>query len=81
MEEDIVGLHVTMHNVILIEHLEGLEELFENEHGLLFWEFDLFGKEVFKCTTIAVFVNEIKVIGCFKHVVVPDDVRVLFDVS
>lgn len=43
MEEDIIGLHVSVHDVVLVKDLEGLEELFEDEKCLRFCEFGLFG--------------------------------------
>ena len=42
MEEDVVRLHVAVHDVVLVKHLEGLQQLLQNEHGLLLGKFNLF---------------------------------------
>jgi hypothetical protein len=34
MEEDVVGLHVAVHDVVLVEDLEGLKQLFEDEESV-----------------------------------------------
>lgn len=34
MKEYIVGFHVSVHDVVLIQYLEGLEELFEDKQGI-----------------------------------------------
>lgn len=41
MEKDVVGLEIPMHDVILVENLEGFEKLLENQQGRLFGEFPL----------------------------------------
>jgi hypothetical protein len=36
MKENIVGLHIAVHDVVLVEHLEGFKQLLEYEQGILF---------------------------------------------
>jgi hypothetical protein len=81
MEKYVVRLEISVHDVVLVQYLEGFEELFENQEGRLFREFSLSGKQTLQSTSIAVLVNEVKIIGCFEHVEVADDVLVDFDVG
>lgn len=81
MEKYVVRLEISVHDVVLVQYLEGFEELFENQEGGLFREFSLSGKQTLQSTSIAVLVNEVKIIGCFEHVEVADDVLVDFDVG
>ena len=81
MKEDIIGLHITMHNIILIQNLKGLEELLEDKQCVLFWQFPLFGEQALQSASVAVFVDKIEIIGSFEHVVVLDDVGVRLDVG
>lgn len=70
-----------MHDVILVEHLKGLKQLFENEQGLFFGEDALPFEDAFESSAVAVFVDEIEIVGSFEHVNILDDVVVLFDVG
>lgn len=81
MEKYVVRLEISVHDVVLVQYLEGFEELFENQEGGLFREFSLSGKQTLQSTSIAVLVNEVKIIGCFEHVEVADDVLVDFNVG
>lgn len=81
MKEYIVRFHVAVHDVVFIEDLEGLEELFEDEQSIGFWEFDLLGEEILEGTTVAVLIDKVEIVGCFEHVVVLDDIGVAFYVG
>ncbi len=81
MKEYIVRFHVTVHDVVFIEDLEGLEELFEDEQSIGFWELDLLGEEVLEGATVAVLIDKVEIVGCFEHVVVLDDIGVAFYVG
>lgn len=81
MKEYIVRFHVTVHDVVFIEDLEGLEELFEDEQSIGFWEFDLLGEEVLEGATVAVLIDKVEIVGCFEHVVVLDYIGVAFYVG
>lgn len=81
VEEDVVGLHVAVHDVVLVEDLEGLKHLLEDEEGLLLGELLLLGEESLEGAAVAVLVDEVEVVGGLEHVVVADDVRVDFDVA
>lgn len=81
MKEYIVRFHVAVHDVVFIEDLEGLEELFEDEQSIGFWELDLLGEEVLEGATVAVLIDKVEIVGCFEHVVVLDDIGVAFYVG
>ena len=81
MEEDIVRLHVAVHDVVLVKHLEGLQQLFQNEHGLLLGKFDLFGQQILQGPSVAVLVNEVEVVAGLQHVKVANYVRVMLDIG
>jgi hypothetical protein len=70
-----------MHDIVLVEYFEGVEQLLENEKTFFFSELSFFADESLEGASIAEFVNEVEVIGGFEHVVVLDDVVVVLDVS
>lgn len=63
-----------MHYIVLIEHFEGVKQLFEVGEGLWLWELHLTFKKVIEGASIAVFVDEVEVISCPKHLNELDDV-------
>ena len=81
MEENIIRFHIAMHDVIFIENLKRFQKLLKDEQRILFWQFDLFWKKTFKSTTVAVLINKIKIIACFEHVVVSDDIWVSLNIG
>lgn len=81
MEEDVIGFEISMHDVVLVEDLEGFKELFEDEECFPLFEGVLFSEEAFKGAPIAILVDKVEVILCFEHIVVGDDMFVLFDVG
>lgn len=68
-----------MHDVILIQALEGIDELLEDEQGLLFGD-DSLPQLALQGASVAILVHEIEVVGSLEHVDVLYDVLVLFDV-
>jgi len=42
MEKYVVWLHVSVHDVVLVKHLEGFQQLLEDEESILFRKFSLF---------------------------------------
>jgi hypothetical protein len=76
MEENIIGLHVPVHDVVLVENLEGIEQLLEDEESFSLSELLLLGEQVLESAPIAIFVNEVEVVGCLEHVVVANDMLV-----
>lgn len=70
-----------MHDVVLVQDLKGLKELFEDEKCVGFGKFTLLGQQVFEGASVAVLVDEIEVIGGFEHVKIFDDVGMSFDVG
>ena len=81
VEEDVIGLEVPMHDVVLVEDLEGFEELFEDEEGFFFLEGVFLPEEPLQSAAVAVLVDEVEVVLGFEHVVVGDDVFVFLDVG
>ena len=70
-----------MHNIVLVEHLEGINKLFEDEQSLFFCDDFVLPKETLKCTPVAVLIYEVEIVGCFKHIDVLDDVLILLDIG
>ena len=81
MEEYVIRLHIPVHDVVFVEYLEGLEELPENEEGLLLGKLALLGEEIFQCASITKLVNEVEVVACLEHVIVFDDVGMRLDIG
>ena len=70
-----------MHDVVLVENLEGLEQLLINKQSLLFWKHTLLFEHTFQSTAVAIFVDKVEIVRSFEHVNVLDDVFMLFDVG
>ena len=70
-----------MHDIVFIEYLEGIDELLEDEECLFFGDDPFFAEHAFESAAVAVFVDEVEVVGCFEHVDVLDDVFIFFDVG
>jgi hypothetical protein len=70
-----------MHNVVLVEHLEGFDELFEDEEGLSFGNDAILAEHALESTSVAVLVDEVEIVGRLEHVDVFDDMFVLLDVG
>ena len=66
-----------MHDVVLIELLERLEQLPKDHQRLLLLQHLLLLKQRFQCPAIAVLIHEVKVIGSLEGLDEPDDVVVL----
>jgi len=70
-----------MHNVVFIKNLKCINELFEYQQSLLLRKSPLFPQQSLECTSIAVLINKVEVIGSFKHINILDDMLMFFDVS
>jgi len=70
-----------VHNVIFVEYLKGIDELFEDEQGLFFGYNSIFPEHAFECASVAVFIDEVEVIGSLEHVYVLDNVLIFFDIG
>ena len=70
-----------MHDVVFVEYLEGVYELFEDEECLSFWNDSLFPEESFKGASIAVLIDEVEVVRGFEHVDILDDMLIFFDIG
>jgi len=63
-----------MHYVAAGEYFKSLDHLFEISKCSLLWEGSLLLHEFIKCSSIAIFIDEIEVIGCFEHIDVLNNV-------
>lgn len=70
-----------MHNVVLVEHLEGLDELFEDQEGLPFGNDAILAEHALEGASVAVLVDEVEVVGRLEHVDILDYMLVLLDVG
>ncbi len=70
-----------MHDVVFVEYLEGVDELFEDEEGLLFRDVFVLPEHSLEGATVTELVDEVEVVGGFEHVDVLYDVLVLLDVG
>jgi len=62
-----------MHNIMLVEHAKGLHDLSKVAEGCPFRQLALLLQHLFKSTTVAVLVDKVKIVDCFEHIVVFDD--------
>lgn len=69
-----------MHDVVLIEYLKSIDELFEDQKCFLFGYHFVFAKYAFESAAVAVLINEVEVVGCFEHVDILDNMLVFLDV-
>jgi hypothetical protein len=80
MEEEILRLEVAMHDVVLIENPEGIDDLGEVDEGCTFGETTLLFEKFLKGTAVAELIDKVEVIDCFEHIEVLDDVLAGFEV-
>jgi hypothetical protein len=79
MKQNVVGFDITMHNISPRKHLEGFYHLPKEEKCPLFWEGAFFLHELIHGASVAVLVDEVKVIGSLEHIDVFDDVRAVLE--
>lgn len=73
MKENIVGFEISMHDAVLIEHLECLKQLPKDFECTLLRQFSLLLKERLKGLAVAVVVDEVEVVGSLQHLHVAND--------
>ena len=74
MDKDVLRLDVPVYDAVLVQNLEGLEQLLEVAQGLALREL-LFGLENrIKSPSVAVVVHEVVVVGGLEHLEVLHDV-------
>jgi len=81
VKEDVVGLKVPVHDVVLIEDLKGIDELFEDEESLFFRDDSIFPENAFEGASVAVLVDKVEVVGSLEHVDILDDMLVFLNVG
>lgn len=74
MDQNIIGLDVSMHDVGSGEHLEGLDDLPEVDEGALFGEGSLLLDKFVERAPVAELIDEVEVVGSLEHVDILDDV-------
>lgn len=66
-----------MHNMLHIKNMKGIDHHFEDGEGLLFLKAPLFDEDIFESASLAVFEDEVHVIGGLQLAVVLDEVGAL----
>jgi hypothetical protein len=74
VEEYIIRLKISVHDVVFIENLESLKKLFEDKESLFFLDNLLFSKHALESSPIAILVDKVKIVLSLEHVIVSDDV-------
>lgn len=74
VHEDVVRFQIAVHDVLTVQDLKCFEQLAQVVKGPLFRQGALPFEEHIESSAIAVLVDKVKVIGCFEHVDVLDDV-------
>lgn len=72
MDEYIFGLQIPVHDIVSIEHPEGLENLAQEPVGLGLGETAVFLDHLVEGAAIAELVNKIIIVGGFEHIDVGD---------
>lgn len=65
-KENVIGLEIPVHDVVLIEFFERLQQLPEDDECFLLPEGFLFLEEGLEGAAIAVLIYEVEVVGCFE---------------
>jgi len=68
MHKDVIWLYISMHYIASRENFEGFNNLSEISKSSFLREGSFFLHEFVKCSSVAVFVDKIKVIGSFEHI-------------
>lgn len=77
MHEDIGQFEVPVHNLVLDDGLEGVENLDKKLDGLFFGDGFVLLEVLLKIALVAVLEDEIEIIGSFLYIVQPDDVFII----
>ncbi len=70
-----------MHDIVLVKHLKSLDELFEDEQGLLLDNEFILPELGLEGSPVAELIDEVEVVGSLEHVDVLDDMIVFLDIS
>ena len=68
MDKDVVRFNISMHNIAARQYFECLNHLPKEKKASFFRERSFFLHQLVHCSTVAVLVDKVKVIGSFKHV-------------
>ena len=77
MNQYIFWFQVSVHDVMPTENFETFQDLPQESDGFGLGKKSIFVYQFVECSPIAEFVNEIKIIRCFKHIDIVDDVLAL----
>jgi hypothetical protein len=79
MKEYVIRFEIPVHDVVLVQDFEGLQQLSENLESSAFGEVPLLFQQRLQRLAVAELVDEVEVIGCFEHLDVTDDELVRLD--
>jgi hypothetical protein len=79
VHQDIIGLEVSVHDVIFWKDLKSLHHLTEIDKSSFFREGPFFLHEFVKSSPITEFIDEVKVVDGLQYINVPDDVGTVLD--
>jgi hypothetical protein len=74
VDEYVSRFQVSVDDAIFDEMEKTIEDVGEEFERLLFWEYFLFGNHFVEIATIAEFLDDVVVIGCFHNIVEADDI-------
>lgn len=74
VKKDVVGFEIPMHDVVLVENFEGLQQLSKYLHSLRLGEPALLFEPGIEGFPVAILVDKVEVVGSLQHLYKPDDV-------
>lgn len=77
MHEDISQLEIPVHNLILDDGLESIENLYEKLNSLLFRDGLILLEVLLKVALVAVLKDKIEIVGSFLDIVQSDDIFII----
>lgn len=80
MEENIIRLKVTMHNVILIQNLKSLKQLLKYQQRIFLIQNALLPQHSLQGPTIAVLINKVKIVLSFEHIKIVNNVAAFLNI-
>ena len=66
MKENITGLNISMHNIVLHKHPESFKKIFKIPNSFFFTQIPTILNQILKCASIAELIHKIHIIGCLQ---------------
>lgn len=79
MQQNIAWFYISMHNVGLNQYLKSLQQIFKVVDSFFFGKPTHGLNFLLESTSVAVLIDEVVVVGCFKYFYESDDVSGVFD--